>query len=192
MARARLLSRESEVAQDAAHRRCVKALAELLLADRHKVVAREGRDAAWLWLWIGTGKHCLKKSKNGGRTASSPRAVPRSTGAWCAAGGGGVGARSVGLRAEGRSSQTSGHGDRANPTYGLRLYGLRATGVPPPQGRFGTMRMASPSRTGLSPTRHTQSKRARRLAGISSTIFTLAMAWSPIRTGARKFSVCET
>jgi hypothetical protein len=38
---------------------------------------------------------------------------------------------------------------------------------------------------------HTQSKRARRFSGLSSTTFTLVTTVSPIFTGALKFSVCE-
>lgn len=58
-------------------------------------------------------------------------------------------------------------------------------------GRAGTIRIASPSRTGLPPTVQTQSKRARRFAGNNSASVTLAITSSPIRTGPLKFSVCE-
>jgi len=59
-------------------------------------------------------------------------------------------------------------------------------------GRFGTIRIASPSSTTLPSTEQVQSKRARRLAGISSTRLTVATTRSPIFTGPRKLSVCET
>jgi hypothetical protein len=58
-------------------------------------------------------------------------------------------------------------------------------------GRAGTIRIASPSRTGLPPTVQTQSNRARRFAGNNSASVTLAITSSPIRTGPLKFSVCE-
>src|SRR5690606_12906033 len=58
-------------------------------------------------------------------------------------------------------------------------------------GRVGTISMASPSRTVFPSTEQTHSKRARCLAGNSSTTLTFAVTVCPILTGARKLSVCE-
>ncbi len=59
-------------------------------------------------------------------------------------------------------------------------------------GRTGTIRTASPASTVLPLTEQSQAKMARRFSGINSVSVTLAMTSSPIRTGARKFSVCDT
>src|SRR5262247_2728286 len=55
MARPPLLSRKPQLAQNAAHRGHVQALAEPLLANAHKILARERRKPARLR--VGPGKH---------------------------------------------------------------------------------------------------------------------------------------
>src|SRR5690606_17108915 len=55
------------------------------------------------------------------------------------------------------------------------------------QGRAGTISSASPSSTTVSPTVHTVENTARRFAGFSSVIVTLATTVSPIFTGALNF-----
>ena len=55
-----------------------------------------------------------------------------------------------------------------------------------PFGRPGTMSMASPSRTFLSPTMHTVVMRTRRFLVTTSATWARAITVSPIRTGARK------
>ena len=84
------------------------------------------------------------------------------------------------------AKQDASRPQRATPSA-TNLIGTKAQA-----GRAGTMRIASPWRTGLPPTVHTQSNRARRLAGNSSARVTLAITSSPIRTGPLKLSVCET
>ena len=82
----------------------------------------------------------------------------------------------------GRSDQVAGKAATSRHNFGNGRFDLTAE---------GTFTSASPSSTISSATLQMQVSRARWRSGTSSATVTVTSTWSPILTGARKFSVCE-